>query len=169
MPLRTEVGLVPRDIALDGTHLSQGGDSSPHFGPCIVAKQLDGSTCHLARRPWPRQDYVRWGHSCLTKKGGQSPPIFGPCLLWTNGWIDQDATWYWGRLWPWRHCVRRGPSSPIRCTVPNFSCLSVVAKRSPISATDGHLSTYLTEELRNSKILHCVNERSVYSTGKHVQ
>ena len=54
-------------------------------------------------------------------------------------------------------------------TVPNFSCMSVVGKRSPISATDGHLSTYLTEELTNSKILHCVNERSVYSTGKHVQ
>jgi len=20
--------------------------------------------------------------------------IFGPCLLWPNGWIDQDTTWY---------------------------------------------------------------------------
>jgi len=77
MPLRTEVGLVPGNIALDGTHLSQrgGGQQPPLFGPCIVAKQLDGSRCHLARRPWPRQDYVRWGHSCLTKKG-DSPPQF---------------------------------------------------------------------------------------------
>jgi len=25
------------------------------------------------------------------------PPIFGPYLLWPNGWIDQDATWYEGR------------------------------------------------------------------------
>jgi len=21
-------------------------------------------------------------------------PIFGPCLLWPNGWMDEDATWY---------------------------------------------------------------------------
>jgi len=30
------------------------------------------------------------------RKGGRSPPIFGPCLLWPNGWMDQDTTW-WGR------------------------------------------------------------------------
>jgi len=23
-------------------------------------------------------------------------PIFGPYLLWPNGWMDQDATWYGG-------------------------------------------------------------------------
>jgi len=29
------------------------------------------------------------------KEEGHSPhPIFGPCLLWLNGWMDQDATWY---------------------------------------------------------------------------
>jgi len=28
---------------------------------------------------------------------GTQPPIFGPCLLWPNGWIDQDATWYGDR------------------------------------------------------------------------
>jgi len=25
------------------------------------------------------------------------PPIFGPFLLWPNGWMHQDATWYRGR------------------------------------------------------------------------
>ena len=25
---------------------------------------------------------------------GVQPPIFGPCLLWPNGCMDQDATWY---------------------------------------------------------------------------
>jgi len=39
-------------------------------------------------------------------KGAQPPPVFGPCLLWPNCWMDQDATWYWGRFWPRRHCVR---------------------------------------------------------------
>jgi len=28
---------------------------------------------------------------------GAQPPIFGPCLLWPNGWMGQDATWYDGR------------------------------------------------------------------------
>ena len=27
---------------------------------------------------------------------GHSPPIFGPYLLWPNGWVDKDATWYEG-------------------------------------------------------------------------
>ena len=26
--------------------------------------------------------------------------LFGPCLLWPNGWMDQDATWYGDRLGP---------------------------------------------------------------------
>jgi len=26
-------------------------------------------------------------------KGHKPPLIFGPYLLWTNGWMDQDATW----------------------------------------------------------------------------
>ena len=37
-------------------------------------------------------------------------PLFGACLLWPNGWMDHDATWYGGRPRPWAHCVRRGPS-----------------------------------------------------------
>ena len=40
------------------------------------------------------------------------PPIFGPRLLWPNGCMDQDATWYGGRSRPTRHCVRCGPSYP---------------------------------------------------------
>jgi len=49
-------------------------------------------------------------------KRGQSPPIFGPCLLWPNGYMDQDATWYGGRPRPRWHCVRYEPSCP-----PQFS------------------------------------------------
>ena len=54
------------------------------------------------------------------------PPIFGPCLLWANGWMYQDATWYWGRLRPRPYCVRWGPNPPERDTAasPLFgSCL----------------------------------------------
>ena len=40
--------------------------------------------------------------------------LFARCLLWTNGLLDQDATWYGGRHLPRTHCVRWGPSSPIK-------------------------------------------------------
>ena len=29
----------------------------------------------------------------LPQKGAE-PPIFGPSLLWPNGWMHQDITWY---------------------------------------------------------------------------
>jgi len=44
---------------------------------------------------------------------GTQPPVFGPYLLWPNGWMDQDATWYGGRPLPKRHYVRWRPSSPL--------------------------------------------------------
>jgi len=55
MPLGMEVGFIPGDIVLDGDPSSQprypkGGDSRPPiFGPCIVAKWLNGSRCHLVQ------------------------------------------------------------------------------------------------------------------------
>ena len=45
------------------------------------------------------------------KRHGQHP-IFGPCLLWQNGWMDHDATWYGGKPRPWRRCVGWGRSYP---------------------------------------------------------
>ena len=72
-----------------------------------------------AGRPHPWPHCVRWGPSSPSRKGGPSPPIgggappiFGPYLLWRNGWMDQDATWYGGTPRPRRLCVRRGPRSP---------------------------------------------------------
>jgi len=43
---------------------------------------------------------------------GTAPLIFGPCVLWPNGWLDQDVTWYRGRPHPRRHCVRWEPHCP---------------------------------------------------------
>jgi len=58
-------------------------------------------------------------------------------VLWPNGWMDQDATWYGGRPRPGWYCVRWGPSSPHGKghSSPHFLPMSIVAKRSPISAT----------------------------------
>ena len=45
------------------------------------------------------------------KRGTASPPpIFGSCLLWPNGWMHQDATWYGDSPQPRGLCVRWAPS-----------------------------------------------------------
>jgi len=54
--------------------------------------------------------------------------------------MNQDATWYGGRPRPRRHGVRWGPSLPERGTrAPPLFRMSIVVKRSPISATVKHL------------------------------
>jgi len=66
-------------------------------------------------------------------------------VLWPNGSVDQDATWYGGRPRSRRYCVRWGPSStppPKGALEPlTFRPMTIVAKRkrSPISATAGLL------------------------------
>jgi len=40
------------------------------------------------------------------------PPLFGLYLLWPNGWMGQDTTWYEGRPRPRPQRVTWGPSSP---------------------------------------------------------
>jgi len=52
-------------------------------------------------------DFVLDGDAARPQKGGRAPsPIFGPFLLWPNGWMHQDATWYGGRPEPRGLCVR---------------------------------------------------------------
>jgi len=47
-------------------------------------------------------------------RGSSTPtPQFLAHVLWPNGWMYQDATWYGGRPRPRRHCIRWGPSSPL--------------------------------------------------------
>ena len=61
--------------------------------------------------PWRHS--VTWGTQIPLKR--KSPRIFGPCLLWPNGWMDKDATWYGARPRSRRHCdgdqapPKRGP------------------------------------------------------------
>jgi len=50
-------------------------------------------------------DFVFEWDQLPPEKGHTHPyPIFGPCLLWSNGWIYQDATGYGGKRWPRRRC-----------------------------------------------------------------
>ena len=76
---------------------------------------------------------VRWGPSPLPPKGGGAPsPIFGPFLLWPNGCMHQNTTWYGARPRPRRLCVRWGPSCPLPKGgggPPNFRPMFIVTKR----------------------------------------
>jgi len=70
------------------------------------------------------------------RKGTHTHPIFSPCLLWPNGWMDEDATWYGSRLRPRPQCIKRDPSYPRKGhSSPLFSAY-VLWPLSPISATD---------------------------------
>jgi len=75
----------------------------------------------------------------LPKNGHNSPLLFGPCLLWPNGWMDQDTTWYGGTACP-GDIVLDGdvaPDPPKGGTAApsTFRPISIAAKRSPISGT----------------------------------
>jgi len=45
-------------------------------------------------------------HPAAPQKGPSSPipSIFGLCLLWPNGWMDQEVTWYGHRPRPRPQC-----------------------------------------------------------------
>jgi len=109
----------------------------PNFRPMsIVSKRLDGSRCHLVRRYRPKRHCVRWGPSYPSPERGQSPQFSvhvdcgqtAACISWYHLYGGRP------RLRP--HCDRWRPSSLLQKegTAPNFRPMSIVAKRSPISA-----------------------------------
>jgi len=124
-----EVGLGPRRIVLDGDldPLREKGDRARTKFP---AHFYYGQTAGYIKKP-PVMDvgfspsyFALDGDPAPPPQKGSGPPIFGPCLLWSNGWMDQDATWYGCRPRPRRHCVTWGPSSPQRAQPPIFGpCL----------------------------------------------
>jgi len=74
---------------------------------------------------------------------GAQPPIFGPYLLWPNGWMNQDATVT--ALAQDTLCYV-GIKLPKEAQTPNFRPMSIVAKRSPISANVEHSYLLLIAE-----------------------
>jgi len=57
-------------------------------------------------------------------------------LLWPNGSMDEDATWYGSRPRRRPHCIRRIPSAPRKDTaLPPLLGPCLLWPRSPISAT----------------------------------
>jgi len=60
-----------------------------------------------------------------------------PTLLWPNGWMDEDATWYGSRHRRRPHCIRRLSSAPRKghSNPPRLLGPCLLWPRSPISAT----------------------------------
>jgi len=115
MALGTMVGLGSGHIVLgDPAPLTKKGAEPPIFGPFLLWP--NGWIHPEIQMPLGmeiglrRGDFVLdWDSAALPKRGGA--PKFRPRILWPNGCMDQDATWYGGRLRPTRHCVRWGHSS----------------------------------------------------------
>jgi len=64
----------------------------------IVAKLLDVDHMALGMEVGLGPDHnAQDGDPAPLPKKGQRPPIFATSLLWLNGWMHQDATWYGGR------------------------------------------------------------------------
>ena len=134
MKLGTEVGLGPGDIMLDGdpTPPPLKGHSSQ-----FSANVHCGQTAGWTKLPLSMKvglgpcDFVFDGNPAPPEKMALPHPIFGLCLLWPNGWVDQDATWYGGRPQPRPHCARWDPA-PLHkkgVQLPNYRPVTIVAKR----------------------------------------
>ena len=99
--LGMEVGLGPGHNVLHGDPaLPRKGHNSPQFSARVYCGQTVGWT----KMPLGTEVDLGPGHIMLD--GDRllpkrvEAPIFGPRLLWPNGCMDQDATWYGGRFRP---------------------------------------------------------------------
>jgi len=63
------------------------------------------------------------------QRGWSPSPILDPSLLWPNGWMHQNATWYMEVGLGPGDTVLDGDPAPPRSPLPNFRPMSVVAKR----------------------------------------
>jgi len=117
MPIGMQVGLGPGDFVLVGDPAppAQKGDRAPQFLNHVYCGQTAGWTKMALGTEvglGPGHIVLDGDPAPLPPKKGHSPTIFSPCLLWPNGCMHQDTTWYGGRPQPRRHCVRWEPSSP---------------------------------------------------------
>ena len=113
MKLGMQVGHGPGHIVLNGdpAPLATKGHS-PQFSAHVYC----GQTAGCNKMPLDMEvglspgDFVLDGDPAPSAKRGGAP-TFSLRLLWPNGCMDQDATWYGGTPWFMRHCVRWGPIS----------------------------------------------------------
>jgi len=114
MPLGTEVDLGLRDIVCDVDPGIPEKNGAPPILAHVYCGQMAGwmklvLSIEVGRSPG---NFVLDGNPApLPQKGAETPStIFGPFLLWPNGWMHQDATWYGCRPLPRGLCVRWRPT-----------------------------------------------------------
>jgi len=84
-------------------HIVLNGDSVPlqkrvHSSPSFLARVCCGQMARWSKKPLgTKVGQVTLLDGKRSPQNGAKPPIFGPCLLWPNGYMDQDTTWYGGR------------------------------------------------------------------------
>jgi len=134
MKLGAQIGLGPGHIVLDGDPAPPPQRAHPQFLAHICYRKMTGwIKMSLGREVGlgPKGHCVTWGPSSPPRKTVQSTPIFGPCLLWPNGWMDQDATWYGGShdlgifTWTLTHQWRRIFPEP--CPAASAYCVRSAA------------------------------------------
>jgi len=111
--LGIELGLGPGDCVRWGSRspTPKGGGGTPKkFSAHIYCSQTAGWMklvlgTEVGLSPG---DFVLDGDPVLFPS-----PLFGPFLLWPNGCMHQNATWYGARPRPRRLCVRCGHRSPL--------------------------------------------------------
>jgi len=109
MKLGTQLGLGPGHIVLDG---DPGLPPPKGHSPQFLAHVYCGQAAEWIEMPLGMEvsldpsDIVLHGDPASPPQKRAEPPIFGPCLLWPNGCMDHDATWYGGIPRPTPHCVR---------------------------------------------------------------
>ena len=144
-----EVGLGPGDFVLDvdpPTPRKKGTPTSTQFLAHVYCGQMAGWIKMLLGTEVNvgSGDVVRSGRSSALK-GAQPPPIFDSCLLWPNGWMDEDVTWYGTRPRPRPHCIRRGPSSQRKghsSPPPSLRIMSIVATVAHLSYCSALVISY---------------------------
>ena len=117
------------------------GAQPPVFGPCLLCPngRMDQDATWYGGRPRPRPHCARWGPSSPPQERGHSPQFLAHvCCGQTVGWIKVPH----GTMVGHGHgniVLDADPAPSPRGTAPKFRPMSIVAKRSPISATAEHL------------------------------
>jgi len=105
MPLGMELGLSAGDCVTWGPSPSPQKDGgAPKFSAHVYFGQTAGwikMVLGMEVGLIPGDLVVLDGDPAPPQKGGRATsPIFGPFLLWRNGWMRHDATWYGARPQP---------------------------------------------------------------------
>jgi len=117
--IKVKLGMVvrlgPGHIVLDGDPARPKWGTAPP--PQLSAYVCCSQTARWIKMPLGMEvglgpgDIVLDGDPAPSSKGGTAAPQFSVHVLWPNGWMDQDATWYRGSF-PTRKKIK-GHSPPI--------------------------------------------------------